>query len=125
MHGYFIVILASSLSPCDASPPLYGLYQIAEVSDPIGDCRHPISQEEIEDLTRAGVKDDVIIAAVRRSGMIVPVHGVDLIGLWVDGVHSCVVEAIQVKANLQPPAFLTPLGPPPPPVGVGMVLRRK
>jgi len=88
------------------------------------------------ELTRNGTSDDIIINQIRTSGTVYNLRGDEIVYLQQNGVHDCIIKAMQATAMLppagppnvvyvhEPPArviYMEPPPPPPPAVGVGFV----
>lgn len=96
--------------------------------------RRALGLQDVVELTHNGTSDDIIINQIRTSGLAYHLSGDEIVYLQTNGVHDCVIKAMQATAALppagppvvyvhEPPARVIYMEPPPPPpaVGVGFV----
>jgi hypothetical protein len=96
--------------------------------------RQAIGLQDVVSMTRNGTSDDIIINQIQTTGTVFRLTGSDVIWLQQNGVHDCVVKAMQATANLPPPVVYMNEPPPPrvvyvleppPPVGFGFVIHSR
>ncbi len=74
--------------------------------------------QDVVTLTRNGTSDEIIINEVRTSGTVYHLSGDEIVWLKQNGVHDCVIEAMQATAAAPPPVVYVNEPPPPPVVYV-------
>ena len=92
--------------------------------------RRAMGLQDVVTLTSDGTRDQIIINQVRTSGTVFHLSGDEIHWLKDNGVHDCVVEAMQATANAPPVVYMRQppppevvfVEPPPPPIGVGVVI---
>jgi hypothetical protein len=93
--------------------------------------------EDVVALTHNGTSDDIIINQINSSGVAYHLSSQEIVWLQQNGVHDCVIKAMQATANRvpivgepppvvyvhepPPPPVVFVREPPPPPIGFGVV----
>lgn len=77
--------------------------------------RRAMGLQDVVTLSRQGTSDDIIINNVRTSGTIFRLSGDEIVWLKQNGVHDCVIEAMQATAAGPPVVYVRQ---PPPPATV-------
>jgi hypothetical protein len=91
--------------------------------------RRALALQDVVDLTRSGTSDQIIINQINTSGIAYHLTGAQIQWLHDNGVHDPVIETLQATATRPPPVYIQErpevvyVAPPPPPVGVGFVIR--
>ena len=76
--------------------------------------RRAMGVQDVVSLTHQGMSDDIIINEVRTSGVVFHLSGDEIGWLKGNGVHDCVILAMQATANGPPVVYVRQ--PPPPDV---------
>ena len=97
--------------------------------------RRALGLQDVVTLTQNGTSDEIIMNQIRTSGTIYHLSGQEIVYLKNNGVHDCVIEAMQATANLPPvapppvvyvneppPPPVVYVREPPPPIGFGVVI---
>ena len=90
--------------------------------------RRALGLQDVVSLTKSGTSDQIIINQINTSGMIYHLSGAEIQWLHDNGVHDPVIETMQATATRPPPVYIQERPEvvyvqPPPPVGVGFVIR--
>ena len=89
--------------------------------------RHIIGLQEVVDLTKSGMSDQIIINQITTSGTIYHLTGTEIQWLHDNGVRDPIIETMQATATRPPPVYIRErpvvFVEPPPPVGFGVVIR--
>jgi hypothetical protein len=87
--------------------------------------RQMMGLEDVVKLTQSGTNDSIIIDQIRSSGTVFHLSADQIVWLQQNGVHEPVIREMQMTAYARPVRVVEPVmvvEPPPPPVGVGVVI---